>query len=216
MKKKNISYLLVLSFLMLLCLIYSNKEVYIAKNLIINLSIVIYPITFLITGLITKEGGIKESKKSLKLTFLIILIFYLITSILCTINSTTNSNDISTSLREVFTPNYFNIYDLTIYYPNLINLFTMLIVFYLSHNIFIILYDICKNYVSIFLTFVIAILISGFIDQMLYVSFTTIFNGLNTKLDLVNYVKNLTANFIITIFTSIILSIIFPIITKKN
>lgn len=216
MKKKNISYLLVLSFLMLLCLIYSNKEVYIEKNLIINLSIVIYPISFLITGLITKEGGIKESKKSLKLTFLIILIFYLITSILCTVNSTTNSNDISTSLREVFTPNYFNVYDLTIYYPNLINLFTMLTVFYLSHNIFIILYDICKNYVSIFLTFVIAILISGFIDQMLYVSFTTIFNGLNTKLDLVNYVKNLTANFIITIFTSIILSIIFPIITKKN
>lgn len=215
-KKINNTYLLLLSFLFLIGIIFSSKDIYIAPKLIINMGLLIYPITFLLIAIIYQKYQMKEAKRSIIESILIVLVFYLIASLFCSLNSTLDTKSVSVYLRNIFTPNYFELYNITFYYPNLFVLFGSCGIFYLSHYIFLVVYEACNDYVSYIISFIIAILIAFIIDQMLYLPIIKLLDLLNNNLSLIAFIERLTANFIIVVISSAILTFIYPLCLKKN
>lgn len=216
MNKKVITYIILLAFSLLLSTIVSGKLLYIAPHLTISASLLAYAFTFLFTARLNEETNIDNTKNILKKVVIGTLIFYLFMIVINSISGMTSTKEVTESLRNIFTPNKLAIKSISIYYPNLINLISSILIFYLTHNIFSITFEITKDYTSKTISFIISILISFIIDQMIYISVISFMPLYNESITLTNYIENLTASFIMIIFTSVIMTIIYSIIQKRS
>ena len=216
MNKKGLTYVLLLSFTFLLSIIISGKLLYIAPHLTISASLLAYAFTFLFTARLNEETNIDNTKNILKKVVIGTLIFYLFMIVINSISGMTSTKEITESLRNIFTPNKLAIKNISIYYPNLISLISAVLIFYLTHNIFSITFEITKDYTSKTISFIISILVSFIIDQMIYISVISFIPLYNESITLTNYIENLTASFIMIIFTSVIMTIIYSIIQKRS
>lgn len=216
MNKKAFTYIILLAFSLLLSTIVSGKLLYIAPHLTISASLLAYAFTFLFTARLNEETNIDNTKNILKKVVIGTLIFYLFMIVINSISGMTSTKEITESLRNIFTPNKLTIKSISIYYPNLINLISSILIFYLTHNIFSITFEITKDYTSKTISFIISILISFIIDQMIYISVISFIPLYNESITLTNYIENLTASFIMIIFTSVIMTIIYSIIQKRS
>lgn len=216
MNKKVLTYIILLAFSLLLSIIVSGKLLYIAPHLTISASLLAYAFTFLFTARLNEETNIDNTKNILKKVVIGTLIFYLFMIVINSISGMTSTKEITESLRNIFTPNKLAIKSISIYYPNLINLISSILIFYLTHNIFSITFEITKDYTSKTISFIISILISFIIDQMIYISVISFMPLYNESITLTNYIENLTASFIMIIFTSVIMTIIYSIIQKRS
>lgn len=216
MNKKGLTYVLLLGLTFLLSIIISGKLLYIAPHLTISASLLAYAFTFLFTARLNEETNIDNTKNILKKVVIGTLIFYLFMIVINSISGMTSTKEITESLRNIFTPNKLAIKSISIYYPNLISLISAVLIFYLTHNIFSITFEITKDYTSKTISFIISILISFIIDQMIYISVISFIPLYNESITLTNYIENLTASFIMIIFTSVIMTIIYSIIQKRS
>lgn len=216
MNKKVITYIISLAFSLLLSIIVSGKLLYIAPHLTISASLLAYAFTFLFTARLNEKTNIDNTKNILKKVVIGTLIFYLFMIVINSISGMTSTKEVTESLRNIFTPNKLAIKSISIYYPNLINLISSILIFYLTHNIFSITFEITKDYTSKTISFIISILISFIIDQMIYISVISFMPLYNESITLTNYIENLTASFIMIIFTSVIMTIIYSIIQKRS
>ncbi len=216
MNKKVLTYIILLAFSLLLSIIVSDKLLYIAPHLTISASLLAYAFTFLFTAKLNEETNINNTKNILKKIVIGILIFYLFMIVINSISGMTSTKEVTESLRNIFTPNKLAIKSINIYYPNLINLISSILIFYLTHNIFSITFEITKDYTSKTISFIISILISFIIDQMIYISVTSFIPLYKESIKLTNYIENLTASFIMIIFTSVIMTVIYSIIQKRS
>ena len=216
MNKKVLTYIILLAFSLLLSIIVSGKLLYIAPHLTISASLLAYVFTFLFTAKLNEETNINNTKNILKKIVIGILIFYLFMIVINSISGMTSTKEVTESLRNIFTPNKLAIKSINIYYPNLINLISSILIFYLTHNIFSIIFEITKDYTSKTISFIISILISFIIDQMIYISVTSFIPLYKESIKLTNYIENLTASFIMIIFTSVIMTVIYSIIQKRS
>ena len=216
MNKKGLTYVLLLGFTFLLSIIISGKLLYIAPHLTISESLLAYAFTFLFTARLNEETNIDNTKNILKKVVIDTLIFYLFMIVINSISGMTSTKEVTESLRNIFTPNKLAIKSINIYYPNLINLISAVLIFYLTHNIFSITFEITKDYTSKTISFIISILVSFIIDQMIYISVISFIPLYNESITLTNYIENLTASFIMIIFTSVIMTIIYSIIQKRS
>lgn len=216
MNKKAFTYIILLAFSLLLSTIVSGKLLYIAPHLTISASLLAYAFTFLFTARLNEEMNIDNTKNILKKVVIGTLIFYLFMIVINSISGMTSTKEITESLRNIFTPNKLAIKSISIYYPNLINLISYILIFYLTHNIFSITFEITKDYTSKTISFIMSILISFIIDQMIYISVISFIPLYNESITLTNYIENLTASFIMIIFTSVIMTIIYSIIQKRS
>lgn len=216
MNKKAFTYIILLAFSLLLSTIVSGKLLYIAPHLTISASLLAYAFTFLFTARLNEETNIDNTKNILKKVVIGTLIFYLFMIVINSISGMTSTKEITESLRNIFTPNKLAIKSISIYYPNLINLISSILIFYLTHNIFSITFEITKDYTSKTISFIMSILISFIIDQMIYISVISFIPLYNESITLTNYIENLTASFIMIIFTSVIMTIIYSIIQKRS
>lgn len=216
MNKKVLTYIILLAFSLLLSIIVSDKLLYIAPHLTISASLLAYAFTFLFTAKLNEETNINNTKNILKKIVIGILIFYLFMIVINSISGMTSTKEVTESLRNIFTPNKLAIKSINIYYPNLISLISAVLIFYLTHNIFSITFEITKDYTSKTISFIISILISFIIDQMIYISVTSFIPLYKESIKLTNYIENLTASFIMIIFTSVIMTIIYSIIQKRS
>ena len=216
MNKKGLTYVLLLGFTFLLSIIISGKLLYIAPHLTISASLLAYAFTFLFTARLNEETNIDNTKNILKKVVIGTLIFYLFMIVINSISGMTSTKEITESLRNIFTPNKLAIKNISIYYPNLIRLISAVLIFYLTHNIFSITFEITKDYTSKTISFIISILVSFIIDQMIYISVISFIPLYNESITLTNYIENLTASFIMIIFTSVIMTIIYSIIQKRS
>ncbi len=216
MNKKGLTYVLLLGLTFLLSIIISGKLLYIAPHLTISASLLAYAFTFLFTARLNEETNIDNTKNVLKKVVIGILIFYLFMIVINSISGMTSTKEVTESLRNIFTPDKLAIKSISIYYPNLISLISAVLIFYLTHNIFSITFEITKDYTSKTISFIISILISFIIDQMIYISVTCFLPLYNESITLTNYIENLTASFIIIIFTSVIMTVIYSIIQKRS
>lgn len=216
MNKKGLTYVLLLGFTFLLSIIIAGKLLYIAPHLTISASLLAYAFTFLFTARLNEETNINNTKNILKKVVIGTLIFYLFMIVINSISGMTSTKEITESLRNIFTPNKLAIKSINIYYPNLISLISAVLIFYLTHNIFSITFEITKDYTSKTISFIISILVSFIIDQMIYISVISFLPLYNESITLTNYIENLTASFIMIIFTSVIMTIIYSIIQKRS
>lgn len=216
MNKKVITYIILLAFSLLLSTIVSGKLLYIAPHLTISASLLAYSFTFLFTAKLNEETNIDNTKNILKKVVIGTLILYLFMIVVNSLSGMTSTKEVTESLRNIFTPNKLAIKSISIYYPNLINLISSILIFYLTHNIFSITFEITKDYTSKTISFIISILISFIIDQMIYISVISFMPLYNESITLTNYIENLTASFIMIIFTSVIMTIIYSIIQKRS
>ena len=216
MNKKGLTYVLLLGFTFLLSIIISGKLLYIAPHLTISASLLAYAFTFLFTARLNEETNIDNTKNILKKVVIDTLIFYLFMIVINSISGMTSTKEVTESLRNIFTPNKLAIKSINIYYPNLISLISAVLIFYLTHNIFSITFEITKDYTSKTISFIISILVSFIIDQMIYISVISFIPLYNESITLTNYIENLTASFIIIIFTSVIMTVIYSIIQKRS
>ena len=216
MNKKAFTYIILLAFSLLLSTIVSGKLLYIAPHLTISASLLAYAFTFLFTARLNEETNIDNTKNILKKVVIGTLIFYLFMIVINSISGMTSTKEVTESLRNIFTPNKLAIKSINIYYPNLINLISSILIFYLTHNIFSITFEITKDYTSKTISFIMSILISFIIDQMIYISVISFIPLYNESITLTNYIENLTASFIMIIFTSVIMTIIYSIIQKRS
>lgn len=216
MNKKAFTYIILLAFSLLLSIIVSGKLLYIAPHLTISASLLAYAFTFLFTARLNEETNIDNTKNILKKVVIGTLIFYLFMILINSISGMTSTKEVTESLRNIFTPNKLTIKSISIYYPNLINLISSILIFYLTHNIFSITFEITKDYTSKTISFIMSILISFIIDQMIYISVISFIPLYNESITLTNYIENLTASFIMIIFTSVIMTIIYSIIQKRS
>lgn len=216
MNKKGLTYVLLLGFTFLLSIIISGKLLYIAPHLTISASLLAYAFTFLFTARLNEETNIDNTKNILKKVVIGTLIFYLFMIVINSISGMTSTKEITESLRNIFTLNKLAIKNISIYYPNLISLISAVLIFYLTHNIFSITFEITKDYTSKTISFIISILVSFIIDQMIYISVISFIPLYNESITLTNYIENLTASFIMIIFTSVIMTIIYSIIQKRS
>lgn len=216
MNKKGLTYVLLLSFTFLLSIIISGKLLYIAPHLTISASLLAYAFTFLFTARLNEETNIDNTKNILKKVVIGTLIFYLFMIVINSISGMTSTKEVTESLRNIFTPNKLAIKSINIYYPNLISLISAVLIFYLTHNIFSITFEITKDYTSKTISFIISILVSFIIDQMIYISVISFLPLYNESITLTNYIENLTASFIMIIFTSVIMTVIYSIIQKRS
>ena len=216
MNKKVLTYIILLAFSLLLSIIISGKLLYIAPHLTISASLLAYAFTFLFIARLNEETNIDNTKNILKKVVIGTLLFYLFMIVINSISGMTSTKEVTESLRNIFTPNKLAIKSISIYYPNLINLISSILIFYLTHNIFSITFEITKDYTSKTISFIISILISFIIDQMIYISVISFMPLYNESITLTNYIENLTASFIMIIFTSVIMTIIYSIIQKRS
>ena len=216
MNKKVLTDIILLAFSLLLSIIISGKLLYIAPHLTISASLLAYAFTFLFTAKLNEETNIDNTKNILKKVVIGTLIFYLFMIVINSISGMTSTKEITESLRNIFTPNKLAIKSISIYYPNLINLISSILIFYLTHNIFSITFEITKDYTSKTISFIMSILISFIIDQMIYISVISFIPLYNESITLTNYIENLTASFIMIIFTSVIMTISYSIIQKRS
>lgn len=216
MNKKAFTYIILLAFSLLLSIIISGKLLYIAPHLAISASLLAYAFTFLFTAGLNEETNINNTKYIFKKIVIDILIFYLFMIVVNSLSGMTSTKEVTESLRNIFTPNKLAIKSISIYYPNLINLISSILIFYLTHNIFSITFEITKDYTSKTISFIISNLISFIIDQMIYISVISFMPLYNESITLTNYIENLTASFIMIIFTSVIMTIIYSIIQKRS
>ena len=217
MKKNYINnYGILLFMVLLISFIFINKYIYIAPNLNVNIGLFLYPFTYLLTYIIYNKTNITNTKQTIYFNFKLIIIFYLIISILNTIEGTLSSSLVTDSLRVVFTPNFIYTNNIYIYYPDIVNLLTYIVIYFITHYIFIVTYEAIKDSTNYLLGFTLAIFISFILNQMLYTPLVNIRNLINNTLKYNTLIEMMTANFIVVIFTSIIIIIIYLIYYKKH
>ncbi len=215
MKKYNLYYPLISYILLLVSIIFSQKHIYIAPNLNISASLLIYPLTFLFMVITYKKLSIKYVKQNIYVNFILLLLFYFLVSILNSLDSIISTELISDNLRNIFTPNSFTLFSKFFYYPDLANLLSFSVIYFISHFIFITIYEVIEGYSNYLLAFILSILIGFILDQLLYVPLSNIPRLLDGTLIYQELIRLMTANFIIVIFSSVIMLIVYIVAYKK-
>ena len=146
----------------------------------------------------------------IKISTKAMLLFIILITILCTISGNLESLEIENSLRTLFTPNSINIKSFIIYYPNL-NIIGIILTYYFSHMILISVYEALKHYTNKYLSYSMSIFIAFIIDTMFMVSLMHITDIYYANIDMLDIIKYLTAAFMVVIFTSLIMILIFTL-----
>jgi len=207
-----ITYLLI-TFI-IICGIFKYKTIYIEPNNVLEVSIsnLLYPFTFLFIILINRNSSFKESHKTIIKVTSIFLIFNLLVSILNTIPSNYYSRNIDSALKQVLTPSYILLNNLTLYLPNIVHIITFSILFYFSHTLMLILYEAMEPYTNKFVACALSMFIPFTLDSLCNITITDTI-GL---IDFNKMIGNLTSNFVIVIISTLIISLLYILILKLD
>lgn len=212
MKSKNFNYTLILFILIVISYIFNLININIYNNSYLSLGVIFYSLTYLIMFLMIRSYNIKDNKKILLSSVKYFMLFMLFVTILCQFNS---NNELINSIRDVFTPNSYNINNFTLHYPDVYKIIVYLLVYYFSHYIFMVTFEVSEESTGYLVGFLVSILISFILDQMIYGAIYNFPSIVMNNLNIVDFLRTLTSNFIVTLLSSIILLIFVPIINNK-
>jgi len=214
MKEKNFNYTLLLFILILISYLFNLINVNVYNNSSLSIGVIFYSLTYLVTFKMMKKNKISDNKKILFSSVLYFILFFVLTTILCQFNS---ENDLLVSLRNVFTPTSYAFNNFTFYYPDVYKIIIYLLVYFFSHYIFMVTYDVSEINTGYLVGFLVSMLIGFILDQMLYTTIYYLPDIIMSNLTVIDFLKTLTSNFIVTLLSSIILLIFVPIlnISKK-
>jgi len=210
MKKGIYNYSLFLTILLIIVVIFKDKYISVAPSLNVSIGLFIYALTFLIPVLIYNRTNINKAKASIKNSAMMVFIFYLFATLLCNITGNTYSEDMSSSLRDIFTPNNIEIFKMMIYYPDLL-IIGFLLIYGFSHYILVSVYEAISTFYNTYISFAIAIFVAFIIDTMFTTPFWQIINIFSGSVGITDIIRNLTANFMVMMWSSIALVLVFPL-----
>ncbi|MDD2504713.1 MAG: hypothetical protein PHF21_00370 [Bacilli bacterium] len=208
MKKGSLKLSMILISLLFISIIFIDKHVYLAPNLSVSISFFIYAFSFLIPILIINKTRFKDAKNIVEISAKSLLLFFLLITLLCSIQGNLESLLIDDSLRSIFAPNSIIIKNIIIHYPNL-NLLALILVYYFSHNILISVYEALNYYTNKYLSYSLAVFIAFIIDTMFAIPLIYIKDIYYANLDILGIVKLLTAAFMVVIFMSLLMILMF-------
>lgn len=202
-----ITYLLMI--FIIICEIFKLKNIFIEPYNVLETSIsnIIYPFTFLFIILIYNKTSFKETHKTIIKTSLLLLIFIGIITILNNIPSNYHTTEIDIYMRKLFTPNNIIINKHLFYYPNLLSVITFILLFYFSHTLILILYEAMIPYTKKYIAYSLSMFIPFTLDTICYVTINDIFN----EIEFNEMINHLTANFVIVIISTILITIIYSL-----
>lgn len=201
--------------LLLLAYISFGRLIEIGNNLTINLTYFIFPLIFLMLGIISNFYGYKEAKKSIKSSCFSLIIFIILIMILNLIPSNIDTVENEILFKNLFTPNTITIQGFKIFYPNLIHLASFTILSFITSYIMIAIYNAVKEETKEFIAFYLSLFISLILFAITLISIDAF---LIKDIIFKEYIYMLTAGFIVVITLSFIILIINSIINafKKS
>ena len=213
-KGNNNYYKYILLTILIVCIIFRYKNIYIEPNKVLDVSIsnILYPFTFLITILLFEKTNFKLTHITIIKSSITTLVFMLLITIMINIPGTMLSREMDTALKTVLAPNYFFINNTLIYYPNILNIITFGLLFYFSHTLLLILYEAILPYTKKFIAFSLAMFIPYALDTICLVAITDTFSKVETNV----LITHMTANFVIVIIGTLLISTIYSLKKSKN
>lgn len=212
MKSKTFNYTLILFILIVISYIFNLININVYNNSYLSLGVIFYSLTYLITFLMVRSYSIKDNKKILLSSVKYFTLFMFFITILCQFNS---NNELINSIRDVFTPNSYNINNFTLYYPDVYKIIVYLLVYYFSHYIFMVTFEVSEESTGYLVGFLVSILISFILDQMIFGAIYNFPFIVMNNLNIIDFLRTLTSNFIVTLLSSVILLIFVPILNNK-
>ena len=203
-----------LSLILIISFIFTLKNYEPAKNIIITGGIVTYPLTFIIIAIINKYYGFKEARKSIVISTLLYISFM----ILATVSIMPNPNQITSGynaiVQYIFANNFKEFAWGTLFYPMLGQFLGVAVAYLASHLLFVTIYSITKDYTIDYLAMGLGLFISYIVDRIIFIPLL-LARGLIKGTNTFNYmIQILTSEFIAAIFMTIILIILYIIITN--
>lgn len=212
MKSKTFNYTLILFILIVISYIFNLININVYNNSYLSLGVIFYSLTYLITFLMVRSYSIKDNKKILLSSVKYFTLFMFFITILCQFNS---NNELINSIRDVFTPNSYDINNFTLYYPDVYKIIVYLLVYYFSHYIFMVTFEVSEESTGYLVGFLVSILISFILDQMIFGAIYNFPFIVMNNLNIIDFLRTLTSNFIVTLLSSVILLIFVPILNNK-
>lgn len=203
-----------LAIILIITYIFTLKSYEPAKNIIITGGIVVYPISFLVTALLGKYYGFKETRKAIYISSLLYVsfMFLVILSIMPSANELTEGYN--AIVQYLFANNFKELSNVTIFYPMLGQFLGVLIAYFASHLLFATIYSVTKNYTVDYFAMGLGLFISYIIDRILFIPLL-LSHGLIKGTNTFNFlIQMLTSEFIAAVFMTLALIIIYIIITN--
>lgn len=201
-----------LAMILVIAYTFTLKTYEPAKNILISGGVTVYPLTFLIIALISKNYGFKEARKSIFISALLYVTFMLLVMISVIPKSNVVTSGYNTVIQYLFTNNFFDIGETSIFYPMLGQFFGILIAYVVSHLIYAALYNALKGFTIDYLAVGLGLFISYIIDRIIFMPLLYaegLMNGSNT---FDYFIKCLTSEFVAAIACSLIIVIVYMII----
>lgn len=185
-----------------------------AASLIVTGGIIVYPFTFLITALIFRNYGFKETRKSIFISSLLYVIFFVLMIMCVSPHGNNITSGYNAVVQYLFTNNFFEIGETRIFYPTLGQFFSVVVAFVVSHLLFAVIYNAIHKFTVDYLAVGLSVFIAYVVDRLLFMPILFakgLSNGSNT---FDYFIRCLTSEFIIAILCSILIVVLYVIITS--
>ncbi len=203
-----------LTILLLISYIFTLKTYEPVNNIMITGGIIVYPLTFLVLAYVFRYYGFKETRKCIFGSVLLFIIFMLLTAI-CVIpkanNQTSNYNAV---VQYLYTNNFFMLGNTKIFYPTLGQFFGIITAFTISHLLFATIYNAIHKYTVDYLAIGLSVFIAAITDRIIFMPILFLENLMSGANTFDYFLKCLTSEFMATIIATIIIIMLYVIITS--
>ncbi len=203
-----------LTIILIITFIFTLKNYEPVKNIIITGGIVTYPLSFLIVSFINRYYGFKETKKSILISSLLFIIFFLLVVISIMPSANEITSGYNAIVQYIFASGFKEFSWGTLFYPAIGQFLGILISYFSSHLLFATIHSVTKEYTVDHLAMGLGLLISYIVDRIIFVPIylsKSLIKGSTTF----NYlIQILTSEFIAAIFTTLILILVYVIFTS--
>lgn len=176
--------------------------------------ILFYPLTFLVICYIAKYYGFKEARRSIFVSTGLFLVFILLMMIGVIIPSSNQTSSYNAVIQYLYTNDFFMVGDLRIFYPILGQFFGMLIAYFVSHLLCATVYNAIHSFTVDYLAMGLSAFIASIIDRVIFMPLLFLQNLLDEVVTFEYFIKCLTSEFIMTIVATLIIIILYVIITS--
>lgn len=202
-----------LTILLAISYIFILKVYEPAPSIMVTGSILVYPLTFLVVAYISRYYGFKETRKCIFMSFLLFIIFIAITTICVIPKPNSQTSSYNAVIQYLYTNNFFMIGDTKIFYPTLGQFLGTAISFLVSHLLFATIYNAIHNYTVDYLAISLSIFIAAIVDRIIFMPSLFLENLIKGFNSFEYFIKCLTSEFIATIAATLIIIILYIILT---
>lgn len=206
-----------LTVLLVVSYVFSIKVYEPVANVNVTGGILYYPLTFLVLCYITKYYGFKEARKSIFISLGLFALFILFTMVGIMIPANHQTVSYNAVIQYLYANAFFTIGDVRVFYPILGQFFGLTIAYLVSHLLMSTIYNAIHGYTADYLAMGLSAFIASIIDRIIFMPILFVESLIDGSVTFDYFIKCLTSEFIVTIIATIIVIVLFIIVTSiKN